>query len=105
MEYPPIAAPTGGTLPPKGTGANSSYQYVLANGVYEVGTVTDSILIIGNATLVVDGNVSLSGKSVIQISPGATLKLYVKGSDTSFSGQSVINPSTPSKRLMYFGLA
>jgi hypothetical protein len=104
MEYPAIGAPSGGGTPPAGTGANKDYQYVLGSALYEVGSVTDSLLVTGNATLVVNNTFSLSGKAVIQIQPGATLKLYVRAADTSFSGQANINPSTPSTSLMYFGL-
>lgn len=103
-EYPPITPPIGGVTPPKGFGPTKDYQYVLGAALYEVSAVAGSILVNGDATLVVKDSFSLSGKDVIQIQPGASLKLYVRAASASLSGQAVANPATDSLKLLYFGL-
>ena len=103
-DYPPIFAPKPTATAPKGTGAQSGYQYVLGSAIYEVSAIAGSILITGNATLVVDDSIKLSGKEEIRIKPGGSLKIYMKGQNTSFTGQGDINPETPAPNLMYFGL-
>lgn len=103
-EYPPIFAPKPTATALKGTGPQSSYQYVLDSAIYEVNAIAGSILITGHATLVVNDSIRISGKDEIRIQAGGSLKIYMKGADTQFSGQGVINPETPAPNFLYFGL-
>jgi hypothetical protein len=59
-----------------------------------------SVTIKGDVTLIVDGDVSVSGKASIDLAPGATLKLYVDGS-MQISGNGLAN-SGPPKNVIIF---
>ena len=103
-DYPPIVAPAGGSPAVGGTVDNVKYQYVLGSGNFEVGAVTDSVLVTGHAVLTVNNTFSLSGQSQILIQPGASLKLYVKAPDVSIGGNGIVNENADASTLMYFGL-
>jgi hypothetical protein len=87
--------------------SGTNYTYALGDGTYQMTTLNMSskqaMIVQGNATLYVTGDVDLSGQSYIYIQPGASLKLYV-GGQTSIAGNGVSNPSNQAKSFQYFGL-
>ena len=112
--FPDVEAPfTGGfSVPSVLSGllsllGGTNYTYALGTGTYQMSTLNMSssqkMIVNGDATLYVTGDVSLSGQSYIYIQPGASLKLYVAG-QTSIAGGGVSNPSAQAKAFQYFGL-
>jgi hypothetical protein len=71
------------------------YKYVLYSGSYSISTLTlsgsDKMLVMGDATLLVNQDVSISGDAFIQINPGANLQLYVRKGSVSISGGGIAN--------------
>jgi hypothetical protein len=94
-------------IPPLVIGG-TSYKYILDDGNYSLSTLSlssdEKVLVRGNAKLVVDKDVSLSGQSFIQIDPNASLELYVKRGTFSISGSSVVNKSGYAANFSLFGL-
>src|SRR5207247_1178042 len=105
---PPFVYGSGST-PVSGLGLDgvTLYTWVLGSGNYQLGSVTISggraMLVTGDATLYVNGNLSASGGGGIIIAPGASLKLYVAGS-ASFTGNGIINGSGRARNLSIYGL-
>jgi hypothetical protein len=112
--FPDVEAPfTGGFSVPSvlsgllGLLGGTNYTYALGTGTYQMSTLnmggSQAMLVNGDATLYVTGDVSLTGQSYIYIQPGASLKLYVAG-QTSIAGSGVINSTVQAKSFQYFGL-
>ncbi len=110
VEFPDVQEPfSGGAFTPGGeTIGGVTYKYVLANGNYELGSLSmsadDKMLVTGNATLYVPGDVSISGNAYVQISAGAVLKLYVAGASASLTGNGVVNQAGNATNFYYYGL-
>lgn len=102
--YSDVAAPnTTGWLTPTGAGTN---VYVLGNDNYFLpGNLTlrtgDYMAVVGNATLYVPGNVSMSVAAAINITPGASLRIYVAGSSTALT---TVNTAGNATAFQYYGL-
>jgi hypothetical protein len=74
---------TAPTPPPLILGT-TNYAAVLDNGDYMVsGNLNGRILVRGNARLYVTGNVTVTGSSFLQLSPGASLRLSVGGANVN----------------------
>lgn len=81
------------------------YNYVFSNGTYECSTLSGKVLVCGDATVHVTGDIDMSGSSdIIQINPDAKLKLYMEGSTFKLTGNSVVNASGKAENFWYFGL-
>jgi len=95
----------GAFAPISGTVTGVVYKYLLADGNYEMSTLNlkngEFLAVIGNATLLVDGDVDVRGG--IDILPGGSLNLYVAGSSTSIGGKGV-NNTGQATNFVYFGL-
>jgi hypothetical protein len=82
-----------------------TYDYILDGGNYQVSSLSGKVLARGDSVLYVTGDVSLTGGSdKIQIDPGASLKMYVAGSDTKIMGQGVVNNGGYANNFHYYGL-
>ncbi len=96
-----------GLTPASGTVDGVSYTWVLPSGNYQMGSVSISggrtMLVTGDVTLYVNGNLSTSGAGAIIIVPGASLKLYVAGS-ANFTGNGIVNQSGLARNLSIYGL-
>jgi hypothetical protein len=93
--------------PPSGTGAYSSYEYVISSsGNYEIPSLTHSLLVRSNASVVllVDGDINLTGQDQIQIEPGGTLHVYMKGDSAKFAGNGIVNQQGNATNFFYWGL-
>jgi hypothetical protein len=97
---------TGGAFAPvSGTVTGAVYKYLLTGGDYEISSLTlgssERLAVTGNATLLVDGNVTITGG--IDIMPGGSLKLYVAGPSATIGGTGVNNTGRATN-FVYFGL-
>jgi hypothetical protein len=112
MEFRDVDAPdTTGWLPAAGVSGDTN-KYLLSGGKWIINgdlslKAAETLLVTGNATLYVSGNVNMSsqgqGKNISQINigPGATLKLYVAGASASFTQ---VNTVGNASSFQYFGL-
>lgn len=92
-----------------GPSASTNGATMLTGGNYQMsslssGSSNNPVIISGNTTLYVSGNVSISGTGDIEIQPGASLTLYVAG-NTSISGKGIVNDNSSPENLSYIGLA
>ncbi len=110
VSFPDVKPPfTGGAFTPTaGNVGGTNYNYLIANGNYQLTSLSlsgnDKMLVTGHAVLYVTGDVSLTGLSKIEIAPGASLKLYVAGPSTSLGGNGVMNNAGNAMNFMYYGL-
>ena len=103
VSFPDVNPPFVAAVPPaSGTYNGTNYAYVLGNGNYLSSSLGGKVLVNGNATLYVTGNILFNIGDFLQIVPGASLKLYMGGASASF--QTVINPNTGAASFLYFGL-
>lgn len=112
VSFPDVQVPfTGGaSTPVNGEVDGTNYTYVLLSGNYELPSLSMSgnsknvMLVTGNATLYVTGEVSISGSASIRIAPGGILKMYVGGANVSLGGNGVVNQNSNATNFFYFGL-
>jgi uncharacterized protein (UPF0333 family) len=79
----------------------TTYDYVLNGTTKDVDPAKfyisslngGSVYVRGNATLVVGGNVSMSGKDSLVMAPDAKLEMYVGGTSCALGGNGVVNPT------------
>ncbi len=103
VSFPDVQAPFVAATPPaSGSYNGTNYGYVLGNGNYLSSSLGGKVLVTGNATLYVTGNILFNVGDFLQIVPGASLRLYMGGASASF--QTVINPNTGAASFLYFGL-
>jgi hypothetical protein len=107
--YPTPRPPSGPALTPSGgIVAGEAYTYVLNDGFWKLDSLslnsTNKMLIVGDTTLWVPGDISLWGQALIRFhSADARLKLYV-GGYASFGGGGIIGLARPAN-FIYYGLA
>jgi hypothetical protein len=104
MSFPEVPVPfTGAYSVPSG-----NPLALTASGNWKITADLNTSLIVHsnvNAILYVVGDVSLSGKNdKIEVQPGASLRMYVAGANTSIKGQGVINNAGNATNFFYFGL-
>lgn len=108
--FPDVKAPWDGSAfePLGGNVDGVNYTYVLTSGNWELSSLSLSgqqkVLVTGDATLYVRGDVSMSGQSTIQIQPGASLAMYVGGPSTSMHGNGIANREGNALAFQYYGL-
>jgi hypothetical protein len=109
VDFPDVqATPSGGVPPGSGLVGGTNYTYLLGGATYQMDSLKLSgdsrMLITGNAVLYVTGDLDITGNGGIVIAPGASLKLYVGGANTSISGNGVVNESQSTLAFQYWGL-
>lgn len=114
VTYQDQSAPPGSALwllPPNGVVGTTNCQYVLGNNSYKLSSLTISqsgsgqpVIVTGNATLYITGDLTVQGSGYIYIMPGASLNLYVGGSTTTLSGSGVENGAGNAANFSYHGL-
>lgn len=114
VDFPDRLSPYTVGLPPMaGVYDGANYAYVLSGigAQYSMtslslnGSGTGSkLLVTGDVSLYVSGNISIAGSSAIVIAPGASLKLYVAGANTSIGGSGVLNQTGYAANFSYYGL-
>lgn len=84
------------------------FAYVLDSGNYESSSVSVSgdsqILVKGDAVWYVPGGFSMTGNASLRILPGASLQLYVGGTEGRLAGNGVNNMDGDALSFEYFGL-
>lgn len=110
VQFPDVKAPfSSGFTPGAGKVNDTNYTYALSDGNYELSALSmsgdEAMIVTGNATLLVKGDVDIKGKAMIYIAPGATLQVYVAGSSASFGGNGVANPGGKAQNFGYWGLS
>ncbi|MEW6304585.1 MAG: hypothetical protein AB1705_14005 [Verrucomicrobiota bacterium] len=110
VSFADVAPPfNGGAFAPApGTVNGTNYTYVLDSEKHQLSKLdlsgSQKVIVKGNVTLYVTGDISVSGQAFIYIAPGASLKLYVGGASTSLSGQGVANADGNASNFSYWGL-
>jgi len=106
VEFDDILRPSDtGSLGMPGSGRvnNVNYGYVLNSGKYVMSSVDlgggQKMAIVGNATLIVDGSVNITGG--LDIIPGGSLTLYVKGPNLDIGGSGVNNTRRSTNCTIY----
>ena len=86
---PTLAAPdvtvpfTSASAPPALTLGTTNYAAVLDNGNYQAASLSEKVLVRGQAVLYVTGNVAITGAGFLQLAAGAWLELYVGGTSVT----------------------
>ncbi len=108
VQFNDVAAPFPygtGVTPLGGTVLGTNYTAYMSTGNYNMSSLSlsgqQSMAVIGNAVLYVNGSVSLGGQSFIYIAPGASLTLYVNG-NADIGGNGIVNGTgLPSQCTLY----
>ena len=104
MDFPPVQAPYLAAPPPvPGIEGGTNFNYVLGKGDYMLPTLSGKVIVKGDATLYVTGDVAFKSTDLLIIEPGARLQLYVGGAKTTIS--TLVNNSGNAAGFSYFGLA
>ncbi len=92
-----LGSPGGGTV------GTNTYRYLLGSGTYVMSSLTmgnnDKLGVLGNATLIVDGSVTVNGG--IDILPGSSLSMYVAGPNADIGGAGVNNTGRTTNFIFY----
>jgi len=110
VSFPEAELPfKGGLFTPVGGVVDTvRHKYVLQDGPYRLSTLNlsgqDTLLVQGDAALVVDQDVSTSGEGAIIIQPGARLELFVKSGLVKLGGTSVLNLAGKAENFSLVGL-
>lgn len=96
----PPSFPSPGDAPRPGTNGGTAYTYFLTNRNYQTNSLNGSVFVAdnANAVLYVTGNATVTN---LTIAPGASLKLFVGGPNTTF-GQVIV--SGTAMNFQYYGL-
>ncbi|MCF7669622.1 MAG: hypothetical protein K9N48_07595 [Verrucomicrobia bacterium] len=89
--------------PAGGVVGEVAYDHILDSGDYKITNLSGSVLVRGDATLLVTDIFSMSSSDIIQIEPDASLKLYLD-TDAKISGQGIMNSGSP-EYLQVYGLS
>jgi hypothetical protein len=94
-------------FPTAGTVGGTNYTYVFENADYIMPSLSlassQKAIIVGFARVYVRGSVSISGQGHLIVPLGASLELYVGGTNAVIGGTGIINSGNATK-FMYFGL-
>lgn len=102
-----------GLPPAPGVVDGTAYGYVLSgtDTQYSMSSINlsgngslNKIMVTGNVSLYVSGNVSIGGQASFIIATNASLKLYVAGASTSIGGNGVVNNNASATNFSYYGL-
>lgn len=95
---PTLSAPIK-VVPPGGFGAvGAETEYQLSSLTVKANAKDPPLMVYGDVTLVVDGDIDIDG--TLLLAPGATLRLY-GGGDMTISGNGVVNTSKPSQLQIF----
>jgi hypothetical protein len=107
MDYSQVAAPWpgGASTPAGGQYGGVAYDYVVGTGNWQMNMLnlfsTKKVAVIGDASLYVFGDFTISGSAYIRIMPGANLRLFVGGPSMDIRGNGVINENDASHFVVY----
>ena len=96
---------TGYSTPgPKKVGKVNYSFYMDQSGNYKLPTLSGTVYVAGDVTLLVTDSVNIGSGDSIYLAPGATLKLYVSAPSTTIGGSGIVNNDGYAKSFQYFGL-
>jgi hypothetical protein len=101
MNFPPVKEPYSSAASPT---SNGSYDYIVDDGNYICSSLSGRVLVRGNATLYVTGDVDFRGTEELKIQNGGNLKLYVGGKKASFQKISNENAFPNATNFYFYGL-
>lgn len=102
-----------GLPPAPGVVDGTAYGYVLSGTgtQYSMSSINlsgngslNTIMVTGDVSLYVSGNVSIGGQASIIIATNASLKIYVAGASTSIGGSGIVNNNSSASTFSYYGL-
>jgi hypothetical protein len=103
INFPAVELPFVSAAPPVAGDYNGeTYDYLLSDGNYELGSLAGNVVVTGDVSLYVTGDVDFGGDDKLVVAPGANLKLYVAGAKAHIS--SVVNETGLAESFTYFGL-
>ena len=113
LQFDDVLAPfifASGLTPIAGLVGGTNYGYVVDGTMQQNFNLpsanvdgTHPMIVIGNATLYIDGNLVVSGSGFIYLDLGASLKLYAGGS-MDIGGTGIINGTSRAKDFSIYGL-
>jgi len=113
VQFDEVSAPfpfASGLTPLDGTVDGTNYGFIVDGSIQQnynlpSATVDDThpMIVVGNTTLYIDGDLAVSGNGYIYLAPAATLKLYVGGS-MDLGGAGIINGTSRAMNLSIYGL-
>src|SRR5437773_4210193 len=113
VQFDDVSAPfifASGLTPIAGIVGGTNYGYIVDGTVQQNFNLpsanvdsTHPMIVIGNATLYIDGNLVVSGSGFIYLDLGASLKLYAGGS-MDIGGTGIINGTSRAKDFSIYGL-
>ena len=99
-----------GLTPLDGVVGGTNYAFVVDGGIQQnynlpSATVDDThpMIVVGNTTLYIKGDLRIVGNGYIYLEPGASLRLYVGGL-ADLGGAGIINGTSRAKNLSIYGL-
>ncbi len=110
VSFPEVELPFAGGafIPQSEVVSGVKYKYVLHSGKYQLSTLKlagdDTVLVQGDATLLVDQDVTTTGNGTIIVRPDASLQLYVKSGLVKLGGNAVLNQAGKAEDFGLFGL-
>ena len=104
FEPPPRPSTTGSLgMPSGGSVGATNYAYLLNSGLYVMSSLDigkgGKLGVIGNARLIVDGPISISGG--LDVLPGASLTVWAAGPDINIGGSGVNNTRRSTNFILY----
>lgn len=89
-------------------GVPVTYNFYSSGGTFTLKTslnlVSKTLYVAANTTLIIEGNISISGTGGIVIAPNARLEIYMKGTTAYIGGNGIINRSGYASNFSYWGL-
>jgi len=110
VDFKDVPVPfNGGAFTPFGGWVNNVYyKYIVLNGNWQLTdfklTGSEKMRVLGKAVLYVTQDFDMTGNTQIEISPGASLKLFVGASSASIGGNGVANATGLASSFAYLGL-
>jgi len=83
---------------------STSYNYVLDDGDYVIGSLSGTVYVRGKARLLVTDSINITGQGGITIGPNGSLELYMAGTSAKIAGKGVVNQTGNASRFLYYGL-
>lgn len=108
VEFPEVSPPSiYGWYPTPAVVDGDYYNYALGSATYSLTDLrlsgSQKMLVRGNATLIVNRTIDLSGLSSVIIAEGASLKLFMNGERASIAGNGIVNKTGNALNFQYWG--
>jgi len=105
MELEPVPGPTTGDPTSSGREENRNYDHVLTTGTWRVSDLVGSVYVKGDAVLIVDNTLNLTGADQVVIPEGSSLKMWVNAKDAKVTSNAIQNQTGLPENFQYYGTA